>query len=217
MRTTRTFPLMTAGAILLLSGWGDAWAGVFRGPWDYSVGPYRYGQSWNYFESYNYFGVNNVASYPYWATGTYNYFWESPFTWGNGSRYPSLLGRYRPGFYNPINPAYLTPPRAPGYTKESARNVLLPAPNQLNFMPAMIDVKMPCYGELWVDGAATNQLGTDRLFCSPPLEKGAEYVYVLKARWVGPDGKPIEQRQEVHVHCGERLRVVFPKPPPDGK
>jgi uncharacterized protein (TIGR03000 family) len=213
MRKTRTLPLATIGAVfLLLSSCGLASAGLFRGPYDYSIGPYR-GQQWAYYESYNYFGVSNVSAYPYWAMGAvYPSFWESPYTWGSGSRYPSLLGR-RPGFYNAINPAYLTPPTAPGYTKASAQNVAVPPATQITGLPAIIDVKMPCYGDLWVDGAPTEQLGTDRLYRSPPLVRGAEYVYLLKARWLDGQGKPVEQTREVRVHCGERVLVVFPNAP----
>lgn len=217
MRKIGIVPFVTAGVlVVLLSGGREATAGVFRGPYDFSLGPYRGGQGWSYNESYGYFGVANVDAYPYWGNGTYGYFWESPWTWGNGSRYPSIFGN-RPGIYNNINPAYLTPPRAPGYTKEYARNVALPAMDQLNGLPALIDIKMPCYGELWVDGVPTEQLGTDRLFRSPPLDKKGDYVYTLRARWAGPDGKAVEQTQQVHVHCGQRVLVVFPKPAPAGQ
>jgi uncharacterized protein (TIGR03000 family) len=213
MRKIRTFPLAAIGTLVLLSSCGAASAGLIRGPFDYSIGPYRGGEPWSYFEAYNYFGVSSTTAYPYWATGIYGYYWESPFTWGSGSRYPSIFGYpRRPGFYNPINPAYLTPPRAPGYTKESARNVVLPPMNQVTGLAAIIDVKMPCFGELWVDGVPMEQLGTDRLFRSPPLEKGGEYVYTVKARWLNSEGKPVEQTQEVRVHSGERVLLVFPKP-----
>ena len=212
MRKIRALPRVTIAALALLSSSGAAWAGLFDRPIDFSIGPYR-GQQRSYFESYNYFGVSSDTAYPYWSWGTWPYFWESPYTWGNGSRYPSLFGR-RPGYYNPINPAYLTPPRAPGYTKEMAQDVKLPPMNQENGLAAVIDVKMPCFGELWVDDIQTEQLGTDRLFRSPPLEKGCEYIYVVKARWFDAEGKSVEQTQPVRVHSGERILVVFPKPAP---
>lgn len=212
MRQIRTLPLVTIASLALLFSCRAASAGLFFGPFDYSIGPYRGGQQWSYFESYNYNGVSNVDAYPYWANGVFPYYWESPYTWGSGSRYPSIFGN-RAGVYNPINPAYLTPPRAPGYTKESARDVVLPQMNQEPGMAAVLDIKMPCFGELWVDGIATEQLGTDRLFRSPPLAKG-EYVYEVKARWLDHEGKPVEQTQQIHVHSGERVLVVFPKPAP---
>ncbi|HTU23195.1 MAG TPA: TIGR03000 domain-containing protein [Gemmataceae bacterium] len=214
MRKIRTLPLTTLLVlILLLSSSAVASAGLFRGPYDFSLGPYTGGQPWSPFESYNYFGVASTAEFPYWATGIYPYYWESPYTWGSGSRYPSIFGYpRRPGFYNPINPNYLIPPRAPGYTKASARNVQLPPMNQVTGLAAIIDIKMPCFGDLWVDGFAMEQLGTDRLFRSPPLEKGCEYVYTVKARWLDSEGKIVEQTQDVRVHSGERLLLIFPKP-----
>jgi uncharacterized protein (TIGR03000 family) len=214
MRKIRISPLatLTAPALLLFSS--AASAGLFSGPWDFSLGPYRGGEPWSYFEAYNYFGVSSTAAYPYWANGIFPYYWESPYTWGSGSRYPSLFGYpRRPGFYNPINPAYLTPPRAPGYTKESARNVVLPPMSQVTGLAALIDVKMPCFGELWVDGVPMEQLGTDRLFRSPPLEKGYEFVYTVKARWLDSEGRPVQQTQEVRVRSGQRVLLIFPKPP----
>jgi uncharacterized protein (TIGR03000 family) len=212
MRKTSTFPVVTLSALTLsFSLCGLASAGWFRGPIDYSVGPYRGGEPLSYFEAYNYYGVANVSTYPYWAAGVYPYFWESPYTWGSGSRYPSLFSRYyRPGYYNATNPAYLTP-RAYGYSKEAANDVKLPPMNKVSGLAAVIDVKMPCYGDLWVDDVPTEQLGTDRLFRSPPLAKGAEYLYVLRARWLDGGGKPVEQTREVRVHSGDRLLVVFPQ------
>lgn len=212
MMRFRTLPRVTIAALALLSSSGAVWAGLFDGPVDFSIGPYRDHPS-SYFESYNYFGVSSLSAYPYWANLTWPYFWESEWTWGNGSRYPSLFGG-RPGFYNPINPAYMTPPRAPGYTRESAQNVKLPPMDQENGLAAVIDIKMPCFGELWVDNFPTQQLGTDRLFRSPPLEKGSEYIYVVKARWLDGEGRPVEQTQPVRVHSGQRVLVVFPKPAP---
>lgn len=216
MRKIPTLPLALAGAALLLLCYSRiASAGFIRGPYNYSIAPYRGGEQWSYFESYNYFGVSNVSAYPYWAMGPgFPSYWVSPYTWGSGSQYPSKFGAYRPGYFNGINPAYLTPPLAPGYTKESTRNVVLPAASQMTGLSAVIDVKMPCYGDLWVDGVRTEQLGTDRLFRSPPLDKGAEYIYDLKARWLDGDGKPIEQSNRVRVHCGERVLVVFPNSMP---
>jgi uncharacterized protein (TIGR03000 family) len=206
MRKTGNVPLAAAaGLVLLLTHTGDASAGLFRGPYDFSLGPYRGGEGWSYNESYGYFGVSSTSAYPYYAFFPYTLY--TPYGWGLRN---TRGGYYGDGIYG-MNPAYLIPPRAPGYTKESARNVVLPPMNQLNGLAATIDIKMPCFGELWVDGVPTEQLGTDRLFRSPPLEKGGEYVYVLRARWVDGSGKPVEQTQQVRVHCGDRVQVIFPK------
>jgi uncharacterized protein (TIGR03000 family) len=209
MSKTPSLSLVTAGAlVLLLNPTNPASAGLIRGPFDYSIGPYRGGQGWSYNESYGYFGVPSTSTYPYYAFFPYTIY--TPY--GYGLRY-DRFGFYGDGIYG-RNPAYFTPPRAPGYTKEMARNVVLPPMNQVNGLAAVIDIKMPCFGELRVDGVPTEQLGTDRLFRSPPLEKGGEYVYVLRARWLDGNGKVVEQTQEVRVHSGERMQVVFPKPAP---
>jgi uncharacterized protein (TIGR03000 family) len=205
----RSFLLVTAGVLALLSApSSNACAGVFRGPYDFSVGPYRGGQGWSYNESYGYFGVSSTSEYPYYAFFPYTTY---PL-YGFGLGY-NRYGYYGDGIYGK-NPAYLIPPRPPGYLqtmKALAKDVVLPPMNQVNWLAAVIEVKMPCYGDLWVDGVPTNQLGTDRLFTSPPLEKGGEYIYVLRARWV-ENGQTIEQTQEVRVHCGDRVQVAFPKP-----
>lgn len=208
MRKIGTFPFGPLfGLLLLVSATSDADGGFFRGPYNYSLGPYRgdpYG--WSYNEAYGYFGVPSTSTYPQYAY--FSTLWTTPYTAGAPFSY-----RYR--FYNPINPAYLTPPRPPGYTKESARNVTVPPVSQpLNWTAAVIAVHMPFFGELWVDGVPTEQRGTDRLFCSPPLEKGGKYLYTLRARWIDDSGKPVEQTQEVLVHCGQRAQVVFPKAKP---
>lgn len=206
MRKTPSLSLVTAGALaLLLTSLNHASAGLIRGPFDYSIGPYRGGQGWSYNESYGYFGVPSTSTYPYYAFFPYTLY--TPYGYGLRN---NRWGYYGDGRYG-LNPAYLTPPRAPGYTKEIAHNVVVPPMNQMTGLAAVIDIKMPCYGELWVDGMPTEQLGTDRLFRSPPLEKGGEYVYVLRARWLDNNSKIIEQTQEVRVHCGERMQVVFPK------
>jgi uncharacterized protein (TIGR03000 family) len=203
MRKTRSLPLAAAAALFLT---GTASAGLFRGPYDFSIGPYRGGEGWSYNESYGYFGVSSTSTYPYYAFFPYTIY--TPYGWGLRN---TRGGYYGDGIYG-MNPAYLIPPRAPGYTKEMARNVVLPPMNQVNGLAATIDIKMPCYGDLWVDGVPTEQLGTDRLFRSPPLEKGGEYVYTLRARWLDGSGRMVEQTQEVRVHCGERVLVMFPKP-----
>lgn len=216
MRTFRRLPLCAAVALALaLTATNPAAAGVIRGPYDFSIGPYRGSHTWSYNETYGYFGVSNTAVYPYYAFFPYTAFTG----YGYGLPYGyNFLGNRVGGYYGTgiygRNPAYFTPPRAPGYTKEGARDVVMPPLNQINGLAAVIDVKMPCYGELWVDGVPTEQLGTDRLFRSPPLDKRGEYVYVLRARWIDGDGKTVEQTQEVRVHCGERVPVIFPKPVP---
>lgn len=209
MSELRRLPLRLAGAwALILAVTSSATAGVFRGPYDFSLGPYRGTHTWSYNESYGYFGVPSTSEYPYYAFFPYTIY--TPY--GYGLRW-NRRGYYGNGIYG-MNPGYLIPPRPPGYLqsmKAMAKDVVLPPMNQVHLLAAVIEVKMPCFGELWVDDTATEQLGTDRLFTSPPLERGSEYVYVLRARWMD-SGRMIEQTQSVRVHSGDRVQVVFPKP-----
>ena len=209
MRRMRCLSFVTTGVLaLVLTPANGVRAGVFRGPYDFSVGPYRGGQGWSYNEFYGYFGVNWTTEYPYYAFFPYTIY--TPFGYGLRN---DRFGYYGDGIYGK-NPGYLMPPRPPGYLqymRAAAKDVVLPPMNQVNWLAAVIEVKMPCYGDLWVDGVPTEQLGTDRLFTSPPLEKGGEYVYVLRARWL-ENGKTIEQTQDVRVHSGDRVQVFFPKP-----
>jgi uncharacterized protein (TIGR03000 family) len=201
MRKLGSFPLVTAGALALTIQASSASAGLFRGPYDFSLGPYRGGQGWSYAESYGYYGVSSLSTYP-----AYGYF-----PYGVGY-FPYTGGPPYPYRYDIVNPAYLLPCRPPGYSiKAMAKDVILPPLNEINGLAAVIDVKMPCFGELWVDGVPTEQLGTDRLFRSPPLEKGSDYVYVLRARWI-EEGKLIEQTQQVRVRSGDCVQIIFPKP-----
>jgi uncharacterized protein (TIGR03000 family) len=79
--------------------------------------------------------------------------------------------------------------------------------------PARVDVSLPAGAELWFDGHKTGQEGGDRVFHTPPLEKGRGYHYQVRARWT-EDGKTMDQSQNVPVTAGVRVRVVFPRPRP---
>jgi uncharacterized protein (TIGR03000 family) len=73
---------------------------------------------------------------------------------------------------------------------------------------ASLEVHVPAEAEIWFDGARTQQSGAVRVFVSPPLPAGKEYVYEVQARWK-QDGRDVVQRQEVAVRAGQRVRVDF--------
>jgi uncharacterized protein (TIGR03000 family) len=194
MRKRLVLPAVTAGVLAVwLAGPGSAHAGLFRGPYDFSLGLYRSGQGWSYAEAYGY-DLPVINARP---ASIFYY----PFGWPLFTHYP---------YYNFINPAYVGYHPSPAAMKAMARDVALPPVNTLDGA-AVIDIKVPCYADLWVEGVPTQQLGTDRLFTSPPLEKGCTYVYVLRARWV-ENGRFVEQEQPITVHAGDHLQVVFPRP-----
>jgi uncharacterized protein (TIGR03000 family) len=82
-----------------------------------------------------------------------------------------------------------------------------------NAAPASVIVRVPADAQLWFDGVPVTQVGTQRVFASPPLQPGTTYTYQIRARWTS-DGHPVEQTQQVLVRSGERVTVDFPAPSP---
>lgn len=75
-----------------------------------------------------------------------------------------------------------------------------------------MSVKVPQpAAEVFVDGMATAQTGTDRLYESPPLDAGKDYRYELTARWVS-GGVTYEKKKLVTGRAGEVVRVDFMAP-----
>ena len=75
---------------------------------------------------------------------------------------------------------------------------------------AEITVVVPADAELFFDGDATTQTGTERLFVTPALKPGVVFHYQLIARWKAGD-KTVEQNRTVDVTSGGRVRVDFLK------
>jgi uncharacterized protein (TIGR03000 family) len=92
------------------------------------------------------------------------------------------------------------------YQPQDARPALEPAPPDPNV--AKLDVRVPADAEVWVEGHKTAQTGPDRVYLSPPLEPGREYLYDVRARWTEGE-KPVDRTQTVRVRAGQRLPVAF--------
>lgn len=71
---------------------------------------------------------------------------------------------------------------------------------------ALIEVRVPPDARVTFDGDATAQTGPDRLFSSPPLDRGRAYHYTVTARWT-QDGRPVERTRRVEVRAGQRSTV----------
>jgi uncharacterized protein (TIGR03000 family) len=66
---------------------------------------------------------------------------------------------------------------------------------------------------VWLEGKATEQTGTTRVFVTPTLKPGERYAYEVRARWE-QNGKPVEQKQTVYVEAGTQIEARFPAPEP---
>jgi uncharacterized protein (TIGR03000 family) len=76
-----------------------------------------------------------------------------------------------------------------------------------------LDVRVPTpAAEVFVEGGRTTSRGTERTFVSPKLEPGQRFTYEIRARWVGQDGKEVEQTRRVPVTPGQTVTVDFNKP-----
>jgi uncharacterized protein (TIGR03000 family) len=62
--------------------------------------------------------------------------------------------------------------------------------------------------KVWFENEATKQQGTDRIYTSPPLEKGRPYHYTIKASWL-ENGREITREQTVPVRAGQEVVANF--------
>jgi len=102
----------------------------------------------------------------------------------------------------PANSSYRITPTAPaeedytyGETVEAA-NI------------ALIKLRVPANAEVTFDGDKTSQTGALRSFMTPALERGNEYSYEIRARWIS-EGKPVEKTRKVSFRPGDRLTLDF--------
>jgi uncharacterized protein (TIGR03000 family) len=78
--------------------------------------------------------------------------------------------------------------------------------------PAEITILVPADAEVFFDGAATMQKGTERHFMTPALDAGKKFTYEVRARWTA-GGKAVEITRTVEVTGGGKARVDFTEPP----
>jgi uncharacterized protein (TIGR03000 family) len=77
--------------------------------------------------------------------------------------------------------------------------------------PATIIVSLPANAKLTVDDTVTKSTSATRVFTSPALENGQEYLYNLKAEVV-QNGKTITLAKQVAVRAGNETSVsLFPE------
>jgi uncharacterized protein (TIGR03000 family) len=70
---------------------------------------------------------------------------------------------------------------------------------------ARINVTVPtAEAKVWLNGTATQSTGLDRRFVSPPLQRGQNYSYEVRAQWL-EDGRTVERTTKVAVHAGKQI------------
>ncbi len=87
--------------------------------------------------------------------------------------------------------------------KEMPKEVV-PAPKAQVETPAQILVSVPAEARLTIDGVLTTSTSDRRLFVTPALETGADYVYTISVTF----GSEVQTR-EVTVRGGQTTNVPF--------
>jgi uncharacterized protein (TIGR03000 family) len=76
---------------------------------------------------------------------------------------------------------------------------------------ATVRVRVPPEARLYFEGELTSATGPERLFESPPLERGRNYRYGIKAVW-DENGREVIRTRSVVVRAGESASVNFLSP-----
>lgn len=79
---------------------------------------------------------------------------------------------------------------------------------------AILDVTLPAEAQLTVDDHPTASTASLRRFVTPPLQRGKDYTYTLRAEII-QDGQTISTSRNVILRAGERTSVLLEFPRAD--
>jgi uncharacterized protein (TIGR03000 family) len=72
---------------------------------------------------------------------------------------------------------------------------------------ALLLVRIAADALLLVDGEATTQTGSERLFETPPLKPGVRYHYVLSATWATEGATKVTRTRKAYVEAGQTTEM----------
>jgi uncharacterized protein (TIGR03000 family) len=171
-------------------GWGGGWGRGYGGGYGYGYpgyyggyygGRYGYGYPYSRYGGYDY-GYQPYATYDYGYQPTYDYGSQQPYYTYEDSAATGADSTYS-------DQGSMDAGRS---NNAASLRVILPAPD----------------AKVWVEGQETRQRGTDRVFISPPLERGKSYNYTVKAQW-NQDGRQVERQKTVPVQAGRQAVANF--------
>lgn len=152
--------------------------------------------------------------------GSYNSYFGgrgySPYYGGNGYGFAPNYGggyggAYNRGYdYTPYYQSYgyRNVPGSYDNAEPTTRQSMYYEPESTPQYAAVTIVVPTADTQVWFGGTAMAQRGTVRVFHSPSLEAGKQFVYTIKARWV-EQGKAVERDRQVDVQAGQRVTVDF--------
>jgi uncharacterized protein (TIGR03000 family) len=165
--------------------------GYGRGGYGYGYGPYfGIGSYWPY--SYGSIYPDTEAySYPNYET-YYNYVPDYSY------QAPSYVP---PSYYGDDSNA--VPPAPPSDLVQPYA-----APEQISDQASVHVVLPDPSARVYFDDQATRETGADRLFKTPPLDPGRNYVYTVRATWV-ENGREVRRTRDVRVQARRETTVDF--------
>lgn len=175
-------------------GWNRGYGGFGYGGYGYGYPGYYggyYGNRYGYgYPSSRYYGAYDYGYQPY---STYDYGYQPTYDYGSQQPYSTYEENRTPD----ADYTYSEQGSRDGYNTGRSNDV------------ASLRVILPTAdAKVWVEGQETRQRGTDRVFTSPPLEKGKSYHYTIKARW-NQDGRQVEREKTVPVQAGRQAVANF--------
>jgi uncharacterized protein (TIGR03000 family) len=138
------------------------------------------------------YGCWGSGCYGCWGSGCYG-------CWGSGC-YGGYGGyAWAPGVYGPViasNRDGTLIPQLNGQAKGTSA------------AKARLIVELPAEAKLFIDDQQMKTTASPRTFNTPPLERGQQYYYILRAEVVR-DGKPRTESKRVIVRAGQEVRASF--------
>jgi uncharacterized protein (TIGR03000 family) len=151
-----------------------------------TAGPATAGQGWNLYS---------------WSSGSQS-------TFRNGYPLQNVSNTYpAAGYQAAYGPGYALGDPAARATSNTAF-YFSPGANRVADNRAHIRIALPADAEVRFEGDKTTQTGADRLFVSPPLQAGHNYIYEVKAQWK-ENGREVTRDRRITVHAGEVVNVSF--------
>ncbi len=117
--------------------------------------------------------------------------------WGGGVAYRSHY--YAPGYYSYYYPATSYQSYYAGQPQQQSQTA-----------PAQLVVQLPADARLTIDGTATQQTSSRRVFVTPPLDRGYNYSYTLTATAVR-NGQTVTTTKQIPISAGavQEVRLDF--------
>jgi uncharacterized protein (TIGR03000 family) len=139
--------------------------------------------------------------------------------WYGGGIYPGIglgFGNF-PGYYGVYTPSYFSYGGVPSY---SDSNVIYSSSSYTPRPPAApaedrayMTIQLPVdQADVWIEGVKSVQGKASQDYVSPQLETGKKYFYEVRARWIDPQGKPVEAKRSFPIIPGRPVLIDFTQP-----